>query len=136
MIGMSRQSWKVVTICDGNRPKLQALMTAFTSTNKYSRDRPSRAWPFIFQIFMPDPLAQRWGSTSGQCCQHAVLIKHTICINFAQCSYLPVRNSSKLKVIYPSLSSSYRLNTSVILFSMIQLCTNKSKLIRSLPLLS
>jgi hypothetical protein len=33
------------------------------------------------------------------------------------------------RVIYPSLSSSYFLNTSVILFKLIQLCTKRSKLI-------
>ena len=39
-----------------------------------------------------------------------------------------VGNTHKLNVIYPSRSSSYFLNTSVILFKLIQACTNKSKL--------
>ncbi len=51
-------------------------------------------------------------------------------------AYSPVKNSSKLNVIYPSRSSSYFLKTSVILFKIIQLCTNKSKLILPCPLLS
>jgi len=42
----------------------------------------------------------------------------------------------KDNVIYPSLSSSYFLNTSVILFKLIQLCTNRSKLIAPSFLLS
>ena len=48
---------------------------------------------------------------------------------------LPVKNSSKLNMMYPSLSLSYPLNTSVNFLSEIQLCTNKSKLILPLPLL-
>lgn len=48
----------------------------------------------------------------------------------------PVKNSSKLNVMYPSRSSSYLLKTSVIRFKIIQLCTNKSKLILPSPLLS
>jgi hypothetical protein len=42
----------------------------------------------------------------------------------------------KDKVIYPSRSSSYFLKTSVILFRLMQLCTNKSKLMAPSFLLS
>lgn len=45
-------------------------------------------------------------------------------------------NTYKDNVIYPSLSSSYFLKTSVILFKLIQLCTNRSKLIAPSFLLS
>lgn len=49
---------------------------------------------------------------------------------------IPVRNCSKLRVIKPSRSWSYRLKTSVIRLSTMQLCTNKSKLMRPCPVLS
>jgi len=39
------------------------------------------------------------------------------------------KNSSKLRVMYPSLSVSYRLKTSVIRFRVIHACTKTSKLI-------
>lgn len=48
---------------------------------------------------------------------------------------LPVKNSSKLNMMYPSLSLSYPLNMSVNFLSEIQLWTNKSKLILPPPLL-
>ena len=49
---------------------------------------------------------------------------------------LPVRKSSKLSVINPSRSLSYFLNTSVIRFNEMQLCTKISKLISFVPHLS
>src|SRR5699024_9689091 len=52
------------------------------------------------------------------------------------CFKISLKKSSKLSVIYPSLSSSYFLNTSVILLSEIQACTNRSKLMTPSPLLS
>jgi len=52
------------------------------------------------------------------------------------CLKISVRKSSKDKVIKPSLSSSYFLKTSVILFKLMQLCTKRSKLIAPSPLLS
>lgn len=39
----------------------------------------------------------------------------------------------KLNVMYPSLSSSYFLNTSVIRFRLMHACTNKSKLMAFWP---
>jgi len=57
-------------------------------------------------------------------------------ISYYFCRIISVKKSSKESVINPSLSSSYFLKTSVILFRLIQLCTKRSKLIAPLPLLS
>jgi hypothetical protein len=49
---------------------------------------------------------------------------------------MPKGTTYKLKVMYPSRSSSYFLKTSVILFKLIQAWTNRSKLIAFSPLRS
>lgn len=47
---------------------------------------------------------------------------------YLSCFKISVKKSSKLSVMYPSRSSSYFLNTSVMRFKLIHACTNKSKL--------
>ena len=48
--------------------------------------------------------------------------------SYSQLTPISNQNTHKLNVIYPSRSESYRLNTSVILFRLMQACTNRSKL--------